>query len=144
MKLFVIIILLVMLIYNIKLSRNIIIPTKQQNFTKYILIAFLIISLIIFRKYDTTITGLIIVVLANLLCVSFVNSTGITNKGINLLMGGMSTIKHVDYSKINKIDLKVKDEIKLNINVYGSIYNQIYDLKYLEQIGEIIKEKDLA
>lgn len=144
MKFFVIIVLLVMLIHNFMLSRNIIIPTKQQSFVKYVLISFLIVSLIIFKEYDTTISGFIIVVLANLLCISFVNSTGITNKGINLLIGGLSTIKFVDFRNINKIDLKVKDEIKLNINVYGSIYNQIYDLKYLKQIGEILKEKDLT
>lgn len=142
-KIFMLIVFLVPTILNYKLTRkNIILVKKSAIEATWIILLFVLGSSFCYR-FDKTIIGYLIVLAATMMLYTSVFFQGITEKGINIFLGGSPFLKWVEFNKIRKVEMEKnrKGNIELKVHVFGNVFKQVYSLEDEEKIVGLIKNR---
>lgn len=142
-KIFMLIVFLVPTILNYKLTRkNIILVKKSAIEVTWIILLFVLGSSFYYR-FDKTIIGYLIVLAATMMLYTSVFFQGITEKGINIFLGGSPFLKWVEFNKIRKVEMgkNRKGNVELKVHVFGNVFKQIYSLEDEEKIVGLIKNR---
>lgn len=137
------IVFLVPTILNYKLTRkNIILVKKSAIEVTWIILLFVLGSSFYYR-FDKTIIGYLIVLAATMMLYTSVFFQGITEKGINIFLGGSPFLKWVEFNKIRKVEMgkNRKGNVELKVHVFGNVFKQIYSLEDEEKIVGLIKNR---
>ena len=143
MKVFVLIILLVVDLYNINLSRR---NTFRVKKSPYIFAAGLILALVIFYlclNYSKDLFGFLIGILAVVLFFTFTLGQGIREGGFLVCLGNTQILKLVDFDDIKKVDIypNKKGGFDLDIKVYSTTFRQTYRDKDRRELINFLDSK---
>ena len=123
-------------IYNFIRARNNLVYVKKQAINIVAIIVFACIITYIFFKYDSSVLGFIIVILAILFISSFAFLQGFSSKDFIVFLGATFLLKLIRFSDIKETTYRDRksDEFEVLVNAFGSSYNQIYKIEDKEKV----------
>ena len=140
MKVFVLIILLVVDLYNIKLARR---NTFSVKKSPYIFAAGLILALVVFYlclNYSKDLLGFLVGILAVGLFFTFTLGQGIREDGFLVFLGTTPILKFIPLEEVKDLSILYVDDdsFKLRIKTKVSTYEQFYDIDSLSFVEEYL------
>ena len=129
-------------LYNLNYKQQNNINVKIQSKIILIISVFTIVVFAICYKFDKTLLGYLVAIVAKSSIYSSVFYQGISEKGINVTMNATTILKFVRFDKIKKINIEKKnDNLKIKIYAYGNTFTQIYDSDDEDEIRYILKPR---
>lgn len=140
MKVFGLIILLVVDLYNIKLARR---NTFRVKKSPYIFAAGLILALVVFYlclNYSKDLLGFLVGILAVGLFFTFTLGQGIREDGFLVFLGTTPILKFIHLEGVKNLSILYVDDdsFKLRIKTKVSTYEQFYDIDSLSFVEEYL------
>lgn len=141
MKVFILILFLANIFYNLSLKRKNIISVKLER--KFLFIIFIFGLVILFMTYrfsSRSTLDFLLAIASIILLYSIIISPGISTYGFNIFMGSTTIIKFAPFDKIEsiKIDSFYDDKIILSLHVFSNSYKLTFDSKYKNEIENLI------
>ncbi|WNZ00732.1 hypothetical protein EPS65_05980 [Helcococcus ovis] len=139
MKIFIILLCLLAIGYNFYNKSKNLICQKLSPVIYFLFTLILFLGLTIWRIYDNTFLGLIIVLLFSILFISNFYSIGISNKHFCVFLPKLFLVFKIPFNKVKNITIvNENNKLKIIIEAYGDKFIQIYDLNYEKKFFEII------
>lgn len=101
-------------------------------------VALLIVDSYMCYKFDNTVLGYLIVIVATTMLYTSVVFQRFTEEGINIFLGTSPILKLASFDEINTIDMEEndEDELILTIEVYGTTFVQVYEKEKVKNLLE--------
>ncbi|WP_073998329.1 hypothetical protein [Anaerococcus urinomassiliensis] len=142
-KVVVLLMLIVPSFYNFTVQRNNIIRVKKNSYLGFILAIFAAITSLFWYRLDRSLMGFLILISAILLAYTIEFLPGIGKDDIIVFMGS-PILKFINFDQIKDVSLKESySDIKLRINAFGNTYKQVYEIKDMDAIINILYENRL-
>ena len=140
MKALAIIFLLILTVYNLKISSSRIYKVKA-NLLVYIIGALLsLIAYYLWFRYDRKFSGFIVGLLAVILFFTFTLGQGIREDGFVLFLGNTPILKLVSFDDIDSMDLfdGKNSDLILEIKAHSTTYKQAYKMSDRDKLVDFL------
>lgn len=140
MKALAIIFLLILTVYNLKISSSRIYKVKA-NLLVYIIGALLsLIAYYLWFRYDRKFSGFIVGLLAVILFFTFTLGQGIREDGFVLFLGNTPILKLVSFDDIDSMDLfdGKNSDLILEIKAHSTTYKQAYKISDRDKLVDFL------